>query len=96
MSRRILAVFLLGTVAFLAGCGGGSGSSTPATVTITPVSPALDQGQTVTFAAVDTVNNDPSVTWTLSGPGTLSGTTAFGVTYNAPATVTTAATATVC
>ncbi len=76
------AVFVVAT-AMLAACGGGS---TPISVSLTPSSPqAIDQGETAGITA--TVMNDTStkgVSWTLTGPGTLSNPTAASVTYNSP------------
>ena len=57
---------------------------------------AIDQGQTVVITA--TVANDSKnagVQWSVSGGGTLSAQTTTSATYNAPASVTTAFTATV-
>jgi hypothetical protein len=62
----------------------------PISITLTPTSPALvDQGKQVVIAATlgfDT--NSQGVTWTLTGAGTLTGSTTSGTTYNAPASVT--------
>lgn len=90
----LVLTFLLGLVGI--GCNGGS--STPAmTITLQASgTQSLNEGQTLTITA--TVNNDPSnkgVTWSLSGPGSLSNRTATNVDYVAPATVSSAATATV-
>ena len=66
-------------------------------ITLTPSSAqSVDQGQTLPVSA--TVSGDPAskgVTWGLSGAGTLSGQTATGVSYNAPASVTAASSATI-
>jgi FG-GAP-like repeat/Putative Ig domain/FG-GAP repeat len=75
----MVALFLL-TV----GCSG----STPISVTLHPSSPQeIDQGQTVTVGA--TVTNDASgkgVSWSLTGPGSLSGLTDAAVNYISPTT----------
>jgi hypothetical protein len=64
-------------------------SSTPISVNLDPSSrQAIDQGQTVALKA--TVTNDSSqlgVTWSLTGPGSLSNPTSSSVTYNSPTTI---------
>ena len=80
-----------------AGCNGRSGSSTPQiSITLSPsATQTLDQGKTLSVTA--TVANDTSsqgVTWSLTGTGTLTGSTSTGTTYNAPGSVTAASTAT--
>ena len=78
------AVFVVAT-AMLAACGGGS---TPISVSLSPSSPQeIDQGETA--AIVATVMNDTStkgVSWTLTGPGSLSDSTGPSVTYSPPTT----------
>jgi hypothetical protein len=64
----------------------------PISITLSPAQPfAMDQSTSQLITA--TVNNDPSsagVAWsTLTGFGSLSGSTSTTITYNAPATVTT-------
>jgi Putative Ig domain len=97
-------VFLgLSLAANLVGCGG---SSTPPPTGITiqgPTNGTIDPGDSATFTA--TVTNDShnaGVTWTLTGNGctgsacgALSNSSTTGVTYTAPATVTTAFTVTI-
>jgi hypothetical protein len=57
---------------------------------------SLNPGATVTITATLTHDtNNQGVTWTLSGPGQLSGNTTTSVVYTAPANISTAATATV-
>jgi hypothetical protein len=84
----------------LTGCGG---NSTPAVSTITitgPASDTIDPGNSASFTA--TVTGGPAtagVSWSLTGCsvsacGTLSNSTTTGVTFTAPATVTTAFTVT--
>ena len=80
-----------------AGCIGRSSSSTPQiSITLSPsATQTLDQGKTLSVTA--TVANDTSsqgVTWSLTGTGTLTGSTSTGTTYNAPGSVTAASTAT--
>src|SRR5258707_6783634 len=83
MKKISLGVFFA-VLAVRPGCGGGS---KPLAVTLSSASPqAVDYGQTLAFTA--TVSNDAmskGVTWTLAGAGTLTGQTANGVTYVAPA-----------
>jgi hypothetical protein len=75
-------LFVVAT-ATLAACGGGS---TPISVSLSPSSPqAIDQGETASFTA--TVTNDPSrksVSWTLTGPGSLSNSAGQTTTYTPP------------
>jgi len=84
MKKISLGIFLA-VLAVLSGCGGGGAK--PVVVTLSSPSPqAVDYGQTLAFTA--TVTNDAmtkGVTWTLTGTGTLTGQTATGVTYVAPA-----------
>jgi FG-GAP-like repeat/Putative Ig domain len=68
--------------------GGCSSSGPPISVSLSPSSPqAVDQGQTAGITA--TVTNDRSlkgVSWTLTGPGSLSNSTGPSVTYTPPTT----------
>ena len=90
----LLLTFALGFI--LSGCG-GSYSPPQYTVTVSPSgTQAIDQGQQKNFTG--SVANDTGskgVTWSVSGGGTLSGSTATAVTYNAPTQVTSNVTATV-
>jgi hypothetical protein len=74
---------LVAATAMLAGC---STSSPPISVSLSPSSlQAIDQGQTTGISA--TVTNDASskgISWNLTGPGSLSNSTPFSVTYNPP------------
>jgi len=69
----------------LSGCGGGSTPPPPPVVSVAIAPSAaqtIDAGQTISFTA--TVTNDSSakgVTWSLTGPGTLSNQTATSATY---------------
>jgi hypothetical protein len=89
--------------ACLLGCGGTS-KPTPTAIVITgATSQSVDPGDSVSYTA--TVTNDTNnagVTWTLGGSactgsacGTLTNSTTTGVTYTAPATVTTALSVTI-
>jgi Putative Ig domain len=86
VSARVLGTALLIAMLFVAGC---NTTSAPA-VNITGATSQVDQGKTVTLtAAVSNDVNAGGVSWAItSGPGTLTGQSATGVTYNAPATVT--------
>ena len=80
------------------GCGSSSSSGTktgssPIAVTVAASSQSIFAGQTTTLTA--TTNDPKGVTWSLSGPGSLSGIAATSVTYNAPAANSTTQTATV-
>ncbi len=89
------AVFVFAMAALLGGCG--SSSPPPISVNLSPSSAqAIDQSQTVAVRA--TVTNDQSskgVSWTLSGPGSLTSSTSLSVSYISPTNVTTAQQATV-
>lgn len=86
---RPAALFAVAIVAVAGGCS----SSPPVSLSLSPSSPqAIDQGQT--FAITATVMNDTSskgVSWSLTGPGSLSKATGSSVTYNAPTTSLTSA-----
>jgi hypothetical protein len=81
-----LVLVLVGTLGFLAGCGGsGTPVGVVTSITISPSSASVNAGQSVNIVA--TLVNDSSakgVSWTLSGVGTLSNQTTTGVTYTAP------------
>ncbi|MBZ5667485.1 MAG: Ig domain-containing protein [Acidobacteriia bacterium] len=98
MKRLIVTLLLSGLTTLLTlGLSGCGGSSTPAiTVALTSSSNGIDQAQTASITA--TVANDSKsagVQWSVSGGGTLSGTTTASATYNAPASVASAFTATI-
>lgn len=71
-----------------------SGLGAPIAISVTPQTATLGASGTQSFSATVTGSNDTSVTWSLSGPGTLSNTTANPVTYTAPATIATQQTVT--
>ena len=79
------ALFVLAMAAVTGGCGS---SSPPISVSLSPSSAqAIDQSQTVAVTA--TVTNETSakgVSWTLTGPGSLSNSTELSVTYISPTT----------
>lgn len=96
--RAMVSLPVLGGVM---GCGGASG---PTAVTITgPAGMNVGPGESATFTArVASDSNSAGVTWTLSGNGcsgagcgALSASSTMGVTYTAPATVTTGFTVTI-
>lgn len=81
-------------VAGLSSCGSSSSQNTqPMTVSVSSSAKSLAAGQTATLTA--TTNDPKGVTWSVSGGGALSGQTATSVTYTAPATVSSAFTATI-
>jgi Putative Ig domain len=94
---RVLSSVVVGILVWamvFAGCSGGSNSLT---ITLTPASgQSLNPGDTATITA--TVANDSTnggVTWTLSGPGTLSDNTKTTVVYTAPTSISVTTTATI-
>jgi hypothetical protein len=77
----------------LSSCGGSSKSPS---VSVTASATTVDATDTVTLtAAVTNDKNSGGVTWTVSGGGTLSGTTTTAATYTAPAATSSAQTVTV-
>jgi len=94
--RKLFVVIAIGSLGVLAGCGGsGGGGGTPVgvptTITLSPsVGQSIAAGASLNISATVTTgsSNSSSVTWSLSGPGTLSSTTANPVTYTAPSSVT--------
>lgn len=78
---------------------GGSGGSGSVSLTISQPSspPTIQAGQNVNITAFfsNTGGASESVTWSLTGPGTLTSQTASTVTYNSPSTVSSTTTATV-
>jgi hypothetical protein len=88
-----VAVGILVWTLVFAGCSG----SNSLTVTLSPASgQTLNPGATVTItAAVANDKNNQGVTWTLTGPGSLSGNTTTSVVYTAPSNVSANTTATV-
>ncbi len=102
--RNPFVVLLVGLI-FTAGCGGSSSSTSsgpkPTAVTMNPsTTQQIDEGQSINLNAILTPSSaSQAVSWSLSGPGTLSNQTPTEVTYTAPssgaaatATVTAAAT----
>ncbi len=105
MKRATVAVLLSGLIALLtlglSGCGSGSSAPQAIGVRLAPSgTKSIDQAQTVAItAAVANDSKNAGVTWTVSGTngsqGTLTNTSTTSATYNAPASVTSAFTATI-
>ena len=93
---RAVSLFALGILVWAVLFAGCSGNGT-LTITLTPASgQVLNPGQTVTItAAVTNDTNNQGVTWSLTGPGSLSGNTTTSVVFTAPANVSTTTTATI-
>jgi hypothetical protein len=75
---------------FLDGCG----SALPISIALSSSSKQTDQGQSIGITAT-LMNSTRGVTWTLSGPGSLSGQANSFVTYSAPPSVSSSQMATV-
>lgn len=96
--RSFSILLIVGSLAFLAACGGGgTPAGLPITVALTPSAPqTINAGATLNItAAVTNDSTNSGVTWSLSGVGTLSAVTTTSVTYNAPASVSSNQTVTV-
>jgi hypothetical protein len=83
MRSWCVTLFVVAMAVVTSGC---SSSSQPISVVLSPSSPqAIDQGQTVGISATITNSMSPiGVSWSLTGPGTLSNSTALAITYNPP------------
>lgn len=93
---RAGSLFALGILVwafFFSGCSGSNSLS----ITLSPSSvPAVNPGQTATITAVVANDkNNSGVSWSLTGPGLLSGNTTTSVVYTAPTSVSTTSTATI-
>jgi hypothetical protein len=71
-------------IALLALISTSCGSSGPTTIAVTPSTPALDDGDTITLTATVNGKSDRPVTFTLNGPGTLTFNGTTSIIYNAP------------
>jgi len=92
---RPLGLLVVGILVYSLAFSGCSGSGTIA-VTLSTSETSLNPGQTATIIATLTNDRtDAGVTWTLTGPGTLSGNTTTSVVYTAPSTVAVATSATI-
>jgi hypothetical protein len=98
MSRflRCWLALLTAAISMIAG-GCSSSSSPPISVSLSPSSSqAIDEGQTVAITATVTNNvSSKGISWSLTGPGSLSNPTGLSVTYNSPTNLTTVQHATV-
>jgi IgGFc binding protein/PKD domain len=86
-------ITLTGAAAIGNGCSGGSPLQPPVTVSVTPATATLYDGQTQQFTATVTNTSNTAVTWTISPAGT--GTISSSGLYAAPATISTQQTVTV-
>lgn len=92
---RPLGLLVVGILVYSLAFSGCSGSGAIA-VTLSTSETSLNPGQTTTIIATLTNDRtDAGVTWTLTGPGTLSGNTTTSVVYTAPSTVAVATSATI-
>jgi hypothetical protein len=73
---------------------GGCGSAVPISIALSSSSKQTDQGQSIGITAT-LMNSTRGVTWSLSGPGSLSGQASSSVTYSAPPSVSSSQMATV-
>jgi hypothetical protein len=94
---RVLWLLGLGTLVCALCFAGCSGGSSTITIALAPATgPALNPGQTVTITAtVAHDKNNQGVTWSLTGPGSLSGNTATSVVFTAPSSVSVTTNATI-
>ena len=74
-------------IALLALLSSSCGSSGPVTIDVTPSSPALDDGDTITLVATVNGKTDRPVTFTVGGPGSLTAAGPNAVDYAAPNTL---------
>ena len=92
---RVLSLPVVGILVWALVFAGCSGSNT-ITITLTTTATSLNPGQTATITSTLTNDtNNQGVTWTLTGPGSLSGNTTTSVVYTAPTTIATSTTATI-
>src|SRR5262249_36060951 len=86
-----LLLFTIASALALIGCSSGGSSTPPPPLSVSfpqGHSPMIRQGQSVSISA--TTSNDPSekgVSWSVSGPGTLSKQTSTSAEYDAPPSV---------
>jgi len=92
---RVLSLPVVGILVWALVFAGCSGSST-ITITLATSATSLNPGQTATITSTLTNDtNNQGVSWTLTGPGTLSNNTTSSVVYTAPTTIATTTTATI-
>src|SRR3984957_20649392 len=92
--KRFFAIAPFALAILVAGC---NNSSPKISITLSPTSPQNAVGARV-IPVTATLTHDTKaagVTWSLTGPGALSGQTTTAVTYTAPATIAAAGTATI-
>jgi hypothetical protein len=83
MCRILLAAACIGFLAVCFACS-GSHSAPPISVQISASATAIDQGQSASInAAVTNDSSERGVSWSLSGPGALTGQSSSSVTYTA-------------
>ena len=92
--KRFFAVAPLVLAILVAGC---NNSSPKISITLSPTSPQNANGGQVIMVSATLMHDTKAagVTWSLTGPGALSGQTTTAVTYTAPATIAAAGTATI-
>ena len=89
----LLCLGIVGLFSLLTGCGG---SAPAVSVSVNASAATVDGSDTVTLTAtVTNDHNSAGVSWTLSGPGTLSGESITSATYTAPAATNSAQSATI-
>ena len=93
---RLAGILAVAGALGMAACGGGGGSSTPITVSVSPETSSIETFQTLQFAASVTGTSNAAVTWQLSctAVGSVCGSLSATGLYVAPNTVPTVATAT--
>jgi hypothetical protein len=85
--KKMLAFALVSSVLLAVAFAAGCSSSPPVSVSLSSSSTQTDQGQTIRItAALTSDSSSQGVTWSLAGPGSLSGQAINSVTYNAPRT----------
>jgi hypothetical protein len=96
LSSLPLAILVLG-ISFPGplGCGSSSGGGSTPTIALSETAATIDQGQSSIITASTAHDAGEGVSWAVSGGGTLSGSSVTSVTYNAPATVTSATVVTI-
>jgi len=92
--KRFFAIAPLVLAILVAGC---NNSSPKISITLSPTSPQNANGGQVIMVTATLMHDTKAagVTWSLTGPGALSGQTTTAVTYTAPATIAAAGTATI-
>lgn len=89
-----IAVACTATLLFVA-CSGSKDSPPAVTLTVATSAASVDAGGPPVTVTANLQNSSASISWQLTGPGSISPSTGATTTYTPPATVTSAATATV-